>query len=128
MREERLPVLKTWRRYWRMHNLEIYRAARIGQDIEMIAMIMQAIFAPLMTRGDTARGGVRGCGRDKPYFACGVIMRANLDIVPAIALPNRDEKSRIVFFIDQARLGHLIVNVFGKNRIGALIIVALHPK
>ena len=55
-------------------------------------------------------------------------MRADLDEISAIALANRDEKSGIAFFINQAWLGRFIMNIFGKHSIGALIIIALDPE
>ena len=55
-------------------------------------------------------------------------MGANLDVIPAITLANRNKKARVRFFINQARLSGFIVNVFRKNGIGALIVITLDPE
>ena len=55
-------------------------------------------------------------------------MRADFDEISAIALANGDEKSGIAFFVNQAWLGCLIMNIFGKDSVRALIIIALDPE
>ena len=128
MGEERLPVFKAGRRYRCAHDLKIHRAARIGQYIEMLAVIAQAIFAACLTRGDRCGRRLRLGRGDKPDLSRGMVMGANLNEITAIALADGDEKSRVAFFIDEAGPGRLVMNVLSKDSVRALIIVTLNPE
>jgi len=89
---------------------------------------MQAIFAACFSFRDAFwRGLWLICG-DKPDFACRMIMGANFNKVAAITLANRDKKSGVSFFVDEARRVIGVMYVFGENRIGTLTVVALHPE
>src|SRR5699024_8637747 len=85
------------------HELEITRAVRVGEDDEVVAVVLQRVLFVLLAPGDQ-RGRLPwpGC-IDVAHFAGRVIMRADEDEALALGGADGDEKARIGFLVYQLR-------------------------
>jgi hypothetical protein len=83
------------------HDLEILGSVLVGQDQELLAMMLDVIAQPDLARMNQTGGGIRHCQIDDPDLRGLVIAHIDQQEGAGLRLGDRDKHARIGLFVDQ---------------------------